>query len=174
MDWKSKSKLPRQSFVAILVISIFSSIFFVQAQTESSSREKEVSEVAVFAGCYNLALGRWWPWGLGEDAHFFTPPNRIRLLPTHGSEGFEKNGLLVRAIPMPNGARAGRGGPAYWNAKSARQIEIVWTDGFTGVTLKLEKDKNELKGWAHPVTDAPFVVPRIARVLAFPVPCKGE
>lgn len=75
---------------------------------------------------------------------------------------------------MPNGARVGRGGPSYWNAKSARQIEIVWTDGFTGVTLKLEKDKNELMGWAHPVTDAPFVVLRIARVLAFPIPCKGE
>lgn len=174
MDRKSQSKLLGQSLVAVLVAALLSPYSVAQARTQTSSGEKESSEVAVFAGCYHLALGRWWPWSFGEDAHFFAPPNRIRLLPQHGSEGFEKYGLLVRAIPMPNGAKSGRGGPAYWNVKSAREIEIVWTDGFTGVTLKLEKDKNHLKGWAHPHSDAPFVVPRIARVLAFPVPCKGE
>lgn len=47
-----------------------------------------------FAGCYELKLGRWWPWSFGEDNQFVTPASKIQLLPQQGTEGFEKNGLV--------------------------------------------------------------------------------
>jgi len=55
--------------------------------------------------------------------------------------------------------------------ESINQIDLVWTDGFTGVTLKLEKKKDELSGWAHPHFDAAKFIPRMARVVARPIAC---
>jgi hypothetical protein len=124
-----------------------------------------------FAGCYELKLGRWWPWAFGGDTIFVTPPSRIQLLSERGTKGFEQDGFLIRAIPPSKGAPPCRGSPSYWQVKSSDQINLVWTDGFTGVTLALEKHGNELRGWAHPHFDAPKFIPRIAHVTARRIVC---
>jgi hypothetical protein len=127
-----------------------------------------------FVGCYDLKLGRWWPWGFGEDSPYVTPPSRIRLLPLRGEEGFEQNGFLLRAISPRKGAPSGRGRPSYWQAKSNNQIELIWTNGFTGITLELEEKGKELRGWAHPHFDVVPVIPRIARVTAQRISCEAS
>ena len=47
----------------------------------------------------------------------------------------------------------------------------MWNDGFTGITLKLEKDGNELRGWAHTHFDGGVLLPRIAHVIAQRIGC---
>jgi hypothetical protein len=125
-----------------------------------------------FIGCYELVLGRWWPWSFGGDTIYVTPPTRIELLPEAGTKGFEKNGLVIRAIPPQTGMTSGRGGPSYWQVKSGNQVDLVWTDGFTGVTLTLEKHGDELRGWAHPHFDGPTFVPRVQHVIAKRIVCE--
>jgi len=77
----------------------------------------------------------------------------------------------MRAIPARKGAASGRGGPSYWNAKSSTDINLIWNDGFTGVTLSLKKRGDELRGWAHPHFDGPTFIPRIAHVTARKIAC---
>jgi len=143
-----------------------------QVRTETAA---ETQAAASFAGCYELRLGRWWPWGFGEEGKdgFFlvTPPSRIQLLQEHGIQGFERDRFLIRPI---KGTTPGRGGPSYWLIGSNGQVNLVWNDGFTGVTLALGKDKKEgLSGWAHPHFDYP-VVPHIARVTAQRIACADK
>ena len=167
----------RCNFIQPIAVLLMVPLLFTPQLGKGNSPvgNQNIEANAPFAGCYQLTLGRWWPLPFGkDDAGFVTPSKRIRLFSERGTKGFEKDGFLVRRIPEANGKVHGRGGPAYWQMKSARQIEIVWTDGFTGVTLNLEKYGNELRGWAHPHFDSPRLVPRIAHVTARPIACGPE
>ncbi|MGC2163387.1 MAG: hypothetical protein WA634_15875, partial [Silvibacterium sp.] len=128
---------------------------------------------ASFAGCYKVKLGRWWPWGFGDENGYVIPPARIQLRMERGTRGFEEGELLIRAIPLqqpPAGSRES----SFWQARSLSQLQLSWTDGFVGVTLDLEKSGNELRGWAHPHFDAGTFVPRIAHVTAQRIACSGS
>lgn len=140
------------------------------AQSEKSPANQQ-GQAAPFVGCYDLKLGRWWPWGFGGDNPFVTPPQRVRLFSERGTEGFEQDGFLLRAIPEPGKSAGGRGRPSYWLMDSGNQVSLMWNDGFTGVTLKLEKDSSDLRGWAHPHFDSPHFVPRTAHVVATRIDC---
>ena len=122
-------------------------------------------------GCYKLAIGRWWPWGFGEENSYVTPPSRVELLSEHGTKGFEQYGFLLRTMPRKEEAPAGSREFSYWQVRSSDQIDLIWTDGFTGVTLELEKKGDELSGWAHPHFDAVKLIPRTARVVARSIAC---
>ena|ERR1700730_440682 len=139
-----------------------------QLQTHAETKEMPA---ASFAGCYELKLGRWWPWSFGGDTEFVTPPSRIQLFAERGTKGFEEDGFLIRAI---KGAAPGRGGPSYWQMRSGDQVDLIWNDGFTGVTLALKKDGDRLRGWAHPHFDVFPVIPRTARVTAQRIACDGR
>lgn len=117
-----------------------------------------------FTGCYELKLGRWWPWGFGEENSYVTPPSRIELLSEHGTRGFEQDGFVLRTIPRQAPPSAGSRESSYWRVRSSSEVDLVWTDGFTGVTLKLQKEGDRLRGWAHPHFDAVKLIPRTARV----------
>lgn len=146
-----------------------------EPREQAKTNDKTAAES--FAGCYALKLGRWWPWGFGEEGKdgFFlvTPPSRIQLLVELGTKGFETDHLLIRAI---KGTAPGRGGPSYWRVRSSNQIDLIWNDGFTGVTLALRKDKggNRLSGWAHPHFDAPTIIERTAQVTAERIACADK
>lgn len=71
-------------------------------------------------------------------------------------------------------ASFGRGGVSYWFVGSNGQVDLIWNDGFTGVTLELEKHANELEGRAHPHFDAVPLIPRIATVQARPIACDPQ
>jgi hypothetical protein len=141
------------------------------AQTIGSGQKPGETPGLEFAGCYELMLGRWWPWSFGGDTILVTPPRRIQLLLTRGTVGFEKDRLLIRPISDIKVPVQGRGGPSYWQPKSDTQVDLEWNDGFTGVTLNLEKQGSELYGWAHPHFDAPSFIPRIERVVARKIAC---
>jgi hypothetical protein len=141
------------------------------AQKATSEPQLTQGTVGSFAGCYKLTLGRWWPWGFGSDDTLFTPPHLVKLLAEPGTKGFEQNGLLLRALPDPTGTRTGRGGPSYWNVRSPNQIDLTWTDGFSGITINLARTGNEFHGWAHPHSDAPTFVHHSAHVTARRVDC---
>jgi hypothetical protein len=118
-----------------------------------------------FAGCYELQLGRWWPWSMGEDTPLVTPPSRIELQARHGTEGFEQNALIIRQIPLGTAFHRN----SYWNSR-ADSVGLTWTDGFAGVRLTLKKRGNELHGWAHAFFDSPRP-PHVAYVRARPIGC---
>jgi hypothetical protein len=143
---------------------------FAQAE-RSGTNQQDQSRTAPFVGCYELTLGRWWPWSFGEETKYVTPPNRVQLLPERGKIGFEQDGFLLRAMAANKDTKSARGGPSYWQVKSSNRIDLTWTDGFTGVSLRLEKDGNDLHGWAHPHFDAPKFVPRTTHVIARRIAC---
>ena len=157
----------RRCLLLILVLVLVPSSE-TKGQTQPSPPTKS------FEGCYELTLGRWWPWSFGGDNELVTPPPRIRLLSERGAKGFEQDGFLIRAIPPRKGTASGREGPSYWNVKSANEIDLIWNDGFTGVTLSLKRSGDELRGWAHPHFDHPILVPRIAYVTARKTSCDAH
>ena len=147
-------------------------IFTLLLQSETFGQTQPAPLTKPFEGCYELTLGRWWPWSFGGDNEFVTPPGRIKLLSERGTKGFEEEGFLIRTIPPRKGATPGRGGPSYWNVISPNEIDLNWNDGFTGVTLSLKKHGNELRGWAHPHFDSTPLIPRIAYVIARKIACE--
>jgi len=164
----------KTSIAALLCALMLEVVCWGQCPKDAQDRPKSArveSPTSPFIGCYQLTLGRWWPWAFGEDTKYVTPPSPVQLLSDRGTEGFEQNGFLLRAIPTNKHSTYVRGGPSYWQVESINQIDLVWTDGFTGVTLKLEKKKDELSGWAHPHFDAAKFIPRRARVVARPIAC---
>lgn len=137
-----------------------------------SDAEEGGSTTASLVGCYQVNLGRWWPWSFGEDTVFVTPPNRIRLLSQRGTEGFEHNGFVIRVLPPDKEVVHGiRRVWSYWTVESTKDVDFIWTDGLTGVVLKLHKHGNDLRGWAHPHFDVLHLIPRTAHVKARRTSC---
>jgi len=97
-----------------------------------------------------------------------TAPQQIELKREHGTEGFEQDRFLLRALPSGPPTRR----KAYWLPETeGNGVVLTWTDGFTGLTVKLSKNQKDLSGWAHPHFDGPRLVPRIAHATARPIPC---
>jgi hypothetical protein len=88
-----------------------------------------------------------------------------------GTEGFEQDGFLLRAIPGSGKSSDGRGRPSYWQVDSANRVFLIWNDGFTGITLKLEKNGNDLRGSVHPHFDSPHFISHTAHVVARKIAC---
>lgn len=142
-------------------------------KTDAKAHMQPASIPASFEGCYELKVGRWWPWSFGEDNALVAPPSRIQLLGERGTRGFEKDKLLVRSIPQKERPSESRGS-SFWSMKSANQLLLTWTDGFVGVTLDLTKGTDEMNGWAHPQFDAVKLVPRVAHVTARRIACPTQ
>jgi len=127
--------------------------------------------VASVAGCYELKMGRWWPWGFGGDNEFVTPARKIELLAVPGTNGFEQYGSQIRTIP-PVKENGSIHRFSYWNISADGHVELNWTTGFSGVALSMEKHGEMLIGWAHPHFDFPTLIPRVMHVTARRIACK--
>jgi hypothetical protein len=104
-------------------------------------------------GCYDLGTLSWKPdLKLGEDQEFITPPQRIQILAERGSTGFEKNGYLVRPAP---GFSKSIHRASYWESTGPQTIEVVFTTGFSGLTMKLKVEGETLRGEAKTHWDFP-------------------
>jgi len=171
---RSASSAHVVSGLMLTVIFLFPGLTACRPQKQSHSEAKEETP-ASFAGCYEVNLGRWLPWGFsgeGKDGFFLvTPPSRIQLSLEQGTKGFEKDYFLIRPI---KGTAPGRGGPSYWLVQSNGRVDLIWNDGFTGVVLELEKHGDELRGWAHPHFDAVPLISHTARVTAQQIACEGQ
>lgn len=121
-----------------------------------------------FAGCYNLQMGRWWPWSLGEDARFVTPPDQFELTLQRATEGFAKGHLIIRQAP--SGERPWRF--SYWMLTKTNRAAAVWSDGLSGVSINFAKHGDELRGRAHAHFDF-WRPPHIAHVTARRIACQS-
>lgn len=155
---------------------IFGAIFVVPlpqlGNSEPNTQTQSIPPATSFAGCYELKLGRWWPWSFGEDTQFVTPPNKVQLFPEQGTNGFEKYGFVIREIPQAKGSASGRRSFSFWQVKSDNHVQLIWTNGFSGVSIKLGRHGDKLRGWAHPHFDFPIFIPRIMHVTAKRIACE--
>lgn len=93
-------------------------------------------------GCYDLALSPWRPdMKLGEDEEFITPAPRVQLFAKRGTEGWESKGYVVRPAP---GIKPSIHRGAYWLPTGPKSIEIVWTTGFSGLSMELKTSDAEV------------------------------
>jgi hypothetical protein len=170
-NFKAMRLLKLYIIFCCLVVSLLFALRLLEAWWWQSKEQSHVAVSATsFAGCYELKLGRWWPWSFGGDNEFVTPPSKIELLAIQGTEGFETEGFLIRGIPPSQGNTIGRRRASFWQAKSKNDVGLTWTTGFSGVTLNLSRHGNDLRGWAHPFFDFP-TSPRIMHVTAQRIPC---
>ncbi len=157
-------------FLSLVMIST-AAPSYLNAQTPAKGQESSEAHGTAFAGCYEVTLGRWWPWSYGEDTVYVTPPSQIEPLSVRGTEGFEKDSFLIRTVPAPKMVGSGWRISSFWQVESKNWLTLTWTNGFTAVSLKLEKQGDELRGWAHPHFDFPHLIPRTAHVTARKIPC---
>lgn len=93
-------------------------------------------------GCYDLTLSPWFPdMKLGDDEALVTPPARIQLLAQKGTEGSETEGYLVRPAP---GVKPSVHSGSYWVPKGRKSIKIIWTTGYSGLTMDLKTSDDEV------------------------------
>jgi hypothetical protein len=151
---------------SILLILVISPSLSLCQERSFSGPPISMSAATPFAGCYEMHLGRWWPWGMGEDTQFATPPQRVELQLQRGMDGFEQNGLLIRTIPTGTAPRRS----SFWLPQGRDGVDLIWTSGFSGVSLRLNRHGKELRGWAHAHFDSPRP-PHIARATARPIAC---
>jgi hypothetical protein len=103
------------------------------------------------AGCYTLTLSTWRPnMNLGGDEIFATPPPVIQMFTARGKQGFESDGFIVR--PM-RGTPASIHRSSYWEPLGPDSIEIIWTTGFSGLTMNLIKQSDGFRGTAKTFWD---------------------
>jgi hypothetical protein len=103
------------------------------------------------AGCYSVSMGRWRPWRwLGNDAVLFRPPAKIELKTDTGVAQFERGHRLVRPAPgaLPSFHRF-----AYYLPAGPDSVQIVFTTGFDGLTMRLQVSAAALVGSAETFTD---------------------
>ncbi len=92
-------------------------------ESHSAQSPESKSHAANFAGCYELHMGRWWPWSLGEDAKFATPPSQFELSLQRATEGFAKGQLIIRQ--SPSGERSWR--ISYWMLTGTNKAAAIWS-----------------------------------------------
>jgi hypothetical protein len=126
------------------------------------------AEVQSFAGCYELHVGRWWPWGFIWHESNGGLPRRIELLTDRDKERSHTSNPLMYAIYPERDSRP----PvlSFWVVQSAKKARVVWF-GHVADTLNLHKTRSGLSGWDHHFSDGFPLNPQIAHVTARHIPC---
>lgn len=96
------------------------------------------------AGCYDLTLGAWRP-ALEEGLPAL--PRTVRLLDERGTSVLEDGRLLARAVGAPLDYRW-----AFWEVR-ADTLRVVFSTGFTGAELRLQRRGTRLVGEAQAFYD---------------------
>jgi hypothetical protein len=128
--------------------------FLDAEQAKSPDKSKDESQFVKpgsIQGCYELALSEWRPnLKIAEDRIFITPPHRIQVFAERGTKGWEEEGYIVKPAPGDPGS-IHRG--SYWLPKGPKSIEIVYTTGFSGLSMLLNIDGELLRGKASTFWD---------------------
>jgi hypothetical protein len=134
----------------------------------SAAAQELAPPPAGVAGCYELRLAAWTPaMRLGADTVFVRPPLRVELDTVRGSESIGRNGYVVRPAPAtpPSIHRF-----SYWVPEDSGRIRLVWTTGFSGLSMRLQAEGDTSRGVAETFWD--FGRPRqTANVVATRVAC---
>ncbi|MEW5915271.1 MAG: hypothetical protein AB1762_02645 [Gemmatimonadota bacterium] len=118
-------------------------LFLVLAGCTSDS----ITEVPAPQACYTLTLGAWSP-ELPEQLP--PPPTAVQLTDSLGTSVLENGNRVVRSIP----AGAPKAYPfQYWVPRERGDVFIVFSNGFTGMTMDLAPQGEDLSGTAHAFFD---------------------
>jgi len=96
--------------------------------------------------CFSVSLGSCAP-DLSEPLP--PPPGAIRLTDSLGADGLESGRTLVSAVPTA--AESYRW--SWWEQRGADSLHIVFSTGFTGITLHLVRRGNDFEGSASAFFD---------------------
>lgn len=118
---------------------------------------REVGRLPVADACFDLSLAPWKPnLGLGEDTIFSTPPITVRFSRVKSFGFGSYNGRLSFRVLPTNGAKMSVHGPGFWTPiRGTDSLSIVWTTGFSGLTMKLAVTRDTLRGVAETFWDFP-------------------
>jgi hypothetical protein len=117
----------------------------------SCASTREITPEAV-SGCYQLQLTAWQPaFPLGGDAEFVTPPDRMNLTLDKPEHPWRKGSFVVRPAP---GSRDTIHTSGEW-VLSDEKLEILWTTGFSGLTVDLSPTRHGFQGIARTFWDFP-------------------
>lgn len=118
---------------------------------------REVGRLPVADACFDLSLAPWQPnLGLREDTIFSTPPMNVRFsrVKSFGFGSYDGR-LSFRVLPA-KGASMSVHGPGFWTPiRGADSVSIVWTTGFSGLTMDLAVTRDTLRGVAETFWDFP-------------------
>lgn len=156
--------------VFLCLLECICACFFAFSSTQDKPNGKsQLVKPENIQGCYELTLSPWRPdLRLGGDAVFITPPNRIQFLAERGTKGWEAEGYVVKpALGVKPSIHRG----SYWLPKSPQSIEVVWTTGFSGLTMVLKINGTDLRGKAKSFWDFPRKE-QTADVVAHKVDCE--
>ena len=102
-------------------------------------------------GCWTVSLEAWRPvMRLGADTIFSTPPKTIEIPAVRGTASFEAGGWIVRPAP---GVRPSIHRFSYLVFVAPDSVRIVWTTGFSGLTMRLGLKGGSLRGTAETFWD---------------------
>lgn len=110
--------------------------------------------------CFNVSLGMWAP-DLPEPLPPL--PAVIRLIDSLGVDGLEVGRKQVLSVPPENAGYRW----AWWEQSRADSLRVVFSTGFTGVTLLLAARGDDFEGAAGAFfdfsSDAPSATARLTR-----------
>ena len=111
-------------------------------------------------GCYSLSLGAW-----SKTPEASPPPGELRLLDSLGTDGMERNQKLVRNLNPDSTTRYWM----WWDHRLADSLRLVFSTGFVGVVVDVERHETTWDGRASAFTDMVVVgvpEPRASATLA--------
>jgi len=130
---------------------------------------------AVFDRCYTISRGPWSPvLDLGGDSVFSIPTRTIRFLGRKADWTRDPDSPVeMLAIPANGSRMTIHGTPSWMPSSDGHGIEIVWSTGFSGLTMRLQTADSgaTLTGQAETFWDFPREVQR-APVQAKRVECQ--
>ena len=134
---------------------------------------RDVGRLPIADACFDLSLAGWKPsLGLGEDTIFSTPPTTVRFSRVKSFGFGSYNGRLSFRVLPANGASMSVHGPGYWTPiRGTDSVSIVWTTGFSGLTMKLAVARDTLHGVAQTFWDFPRP-PQTSQVTGRRVVCR--
>ena len=125
------------------------------------------------AGCYTLSFGEWsrfaglWP--VDDRALLFAPPAiELLLAADDDTSSTAWHGVRASQRLAPSRLRRWRLDPA------SHRVEMVFSNGFSGVRLSLRAAGDSLVGRAEDFSDALPYWPAHARAVAVRAPCVAD
>lgn len=144
--------------VAVPILVVLVSLVALEAQDSRTGPPR----------CYALELGEWRPPLMEGNEPYQTPPMEFVLHGSVGTSLFERGRRLVRPV-----IQKGRTPSAFWEPLGSDSIQIVWTNGFAGVIMRLGPAPDGLRGTAIAFTDVLGRERPTAAVMASRIDCRS-
>ena len=118
--------------------------------------------------CYEMTRGPWRPaMDVGEDSVFSAVPRRVRFTTARSSRWWRDSAAF--AVEPLSGRTVH--GPGAWRwRREGRELSVLWSTGYSGVTAELSIDGDTLRGTARTFWDFGRD-PQEALLTAAPISC---